>query len=438
MPSIVALGLGLFVGIVANQTQWPLLLVFQDVLQPIGQLWLRALQMTIFPLVVVNMIVAILRTSGTASFGRLTVTTLLMFVLFLVAVSTFSITVGSVVVGLVPVDPNAGQALASISDQAAALAGRASQQTSLGQWLTSLIPTNPFNALSEGHLLPVLIFTALFAMALTKASAENREVAERFFQGACEAMFVLVGWILAWTPIGVFALTAVVATGLGTGAITILVQYLVLLAGFISGTTLLLYPVTSALGGVSMGRFGQGVLPAQIVAASTRSSLASLPALLDGARTRLGLAPGVANLTLPLCASVFKVNRAVTPVMKVLIITHLFSIDVSLGQLVTFVATVIIMSFSTVGIPMGGGTMKTLPAYLAAGVPLEAYVLTRAVESFADIFMTLLNVTGHMSVTVILNRLFGRSFERGVEVMPDTLNELTGDRAHTVQDERKA
>ena len=72
------------------------------------------------------------------------------------------------------------------------------------------------------------------------------------------------------------------------------------------------------------------------------------------------------------------------------------------------------MSFSSLGIPLGGGGIRTLPAYLAAGVPIEALILFEAVEAIPDIFKTLLNVTGDMSVATIVNRLKLRLSRRGV------------------------
>lgn len=439
LPSLAALALGLATGIAAYQTQWPALLTLQELLQPIGQLWLRALRMTVFPLVIVNLIVAILNTADTRSFGRLSVATLLMFLLFLVAGGLFTMTAGGAVISLLPVDPNASEALASLSGRAAQIAGQAVEQPSFGAWVMELIPTNPFTAMADGQLLPVLVFTALFALALTKVSTENRVVAQRFFNALCETMLVLIGWILYVTPLGIFALASVIATGLGTGAVTALLQWLLLIVAFLVAGLVLLYPITSLLGGMSMSRFAQGVLPAQIVAAGTRSSLACLPALLDGARDRLGLTPGVANLTLPLSVSVFKINRTISSTLKLLAIAHMFGIDISTGQTITFIATVIILSFSAVGIPLGGGGMKTLPAYLAAGIPLEAYVLFRAVESIPDIFKTVLNVTGDMSVAVIANRWFAGSFRaqcaRALDE-PQSAAATSPDANIRVQDER--
>ena len=434
-PSLVALGLGLVVGIAAYQTGWAPLHGVLGLVDPVGQLWLRALQMTVFPLVILNLIVAILNSSDTGSFGRLSLGVLALFVLFLAAGGGLAMTAGAVVIRMLPIDPNAGQALASMSEQAAELASRTEVQPSFGAWLMELIPTNPFASLSEGQLLPVLVFTVLFAIALTKVTVENRQVAHRFFQAACEAMLVLVGWVLWVTPLGVFALTAVIASGLGASAVTALVQYVLVTVTFLIGATLLLYPITALLGGESIRRFGRTVLPAQIVAFSTRSSLASLPALLDAAKGRNDIVPGIANLALPLSVSVFKVNRTITSTLRLLLIAHVFGIDITLAQTVTFIVTIIVLSFSSLGIPLGGGGMKSLPAYIAAGVPLEAYILFRAVESIPDIFKTVLNVTCDMSVTVIANRWFRSEFEEQTEKGPAADTVVTA-HAVSVRDER--
>ncbi len=437
LPSVVALVAGLLLGILAHQTGWPLLLAFQDLLDPLGQLWLRALQMTVFPLVVLNLLMAILNSSGTTSFGRLGLGTLALFVMFLIAGAALTVTLGSAVIAFIPVDPAASDAIAMFSDRAAELTSGTREQPSFGAWIMSLIPKNPFAALAGGDLLPALVFTLLFGLALTKVETNNLKVATQFFQALCEAIMVLVKWILVFTPVGVFALTAVLATGLGTGALTTIVQYVVLTTGFLILATLLVYPVTTLFGGMSAARFARGVMPAQIVAFSTRSSLASLPALLEGSLDRLKLRPAIANLTLPLSVSVFKFNRSITSTLKLLLIAHIFSIDLSMAQILTFVVSVMLISFSAVGIPLGGGGMKTLPVYVAAGIPLEAYVLLQMAVAIPDIFKTVLNVTADMSVAVIADRWLNRDAAAARAGMPvDTEPVQTTDTLGIARDER--
>jgi Na+/H+-dicarboxylate symporter len=102
--------------------------------------------------------------------------------------------------------------------------------------------------------------------------------------------------------------------------------------------------------------------------------------------------------------SVFKVNRTISATVKLLFLSHVFGTPLSAPQIAAFVVTVIILSFSAVGVPGGGSAFKTLPAYLAAGVPIEGVVILETVDTIPDIFKTLLNVTGDMTAATVLTR----------------------------------
>jgi Na+/H+-dicarboxylate symporter len=155
---------------------------------------------------------------------------------------------------------------------------------------------------------------------------------------------------------------------------------------------------------VRLGDFARAAAPAQLVAASTRSSLASLPALVDGGTRALGLSEAATGFLLPLSVSTFKLNRTLSAVLKVLFLAHVFGIDIPPARMAAFIATVVILSFTALGVPGGGGAFKTLPAYLAAGVPLEGIIILEAADAIPDIFKTVLNVTGDLAVAVLLTR----------------------------------
>jgi proton glutamate symport protein len=168
--------------------------------------------------------------------------------------------------------------------------------------------------------------------------------------------------------------------------------------------TLLYYPLTAIFGRVRLRDFAYAVLPAQVMALSTSSSLASLPALVDGARDRLKLPESATGFVLPLCAALFKPNRTVSSTAKLLLLAHFFGVSLSAGAVVAFILTVVVLSFSTIGLPGGATAFKTLPAYVAVGIPVEALVIAEAVETIPDLFKTLLNVTANMSVATLLSR----------------------------------
>jgi Na+/H+-dicarboxylate symporter len=100
------------------------------------------------------------------------------------------------------------------------------------------------------------------------------------------------------------------------------------------------------------------------------------------------------------------VNRTVSSVAKLLFLAAAYGIDLSPGRMASFVALVVLLSFSTPGLP-SSGRMSALPAYLAAGVPLEGYLLLETVEVIPDVFKTLANVTADMSVAVVVRRFAG-------------------------------
>ncbi len=175
-------------------------------------------------------------------------------------------------------------------------------------------------------------------------------------------------------------------------------------------------------GRVSLARFARAVWQSQLVAVSTRSSLASLPTALDGAKRWLAAPDAATGFTLPLAVSVFKVNRTISSLAKLFFIAHLYDLNLDAPQIITFTLTIMLLSFSAPGIP-GGSPSTSLPAYLAVGTPIEAYILFEAVDAIPDIFKTLTNVTGNMTALVIVARL------AGYPAIGISAEELAGDKA---------
>jgi proton glutamate symport protein len=223
------------------------------------------------------------------------------------------------------------------------------------------------------------------------------------FQGLADAMLVVVGWILKALPLGVFALCLDFAYRSGMRATGVIAAWILIVSGVLVVVTLLLYPVSTIFGRVSTARFARAVAPAQLVAVSTRSSLASLPALVRGGQRHLTLPSSATGLVLPLCVTAFKLDCGVGPVVQLLFLAHVFRVPLGLGQIASFFLIQLILSFSAAGIP-SMGSLRSIPAYLAVGIPIEAIFILNAVETIPDIFKTLLNVTGDMSAAAILSR----------------------------------
>jgi len=403
--SLVTLALGLGLGALGHRSESGLFAILGSILEPLGRLWLAGLQMTVLPLVVVYLLAAIIGAAGDDSLGGLGGRAVALFIGLLILAAAFTLILTPPVIAAAAPEPGAFAALqASSTVPQAARDAAIAKATNLGDWVGTLLPTNLFEAARRGDVLSLLLFSVLLALAIRQLPHEQRLPLQRAAEALTTALMTLVRWFLAATPIGVFALSYALGRDTGYAAVGVLGGLVLLQCGLMTGFTLLLYPISAFAGRVSIAQFARAVAPAQLVALSTRSSIASLPAMIEGGTKHLGLPASATSFVLPLTVSLFKVNRTISSTSKLLFLAHVYGVPLSATTIATFVATVVVMSFSSAGLPGGGSAFKTLPAYIAAGLPIEGIVIAEAVETIPDIFKTVLNVTGDMSAATLLSR----------------------------------
>jgi Na+/H+-dicarboxylate symporter len=396
---ILALLLGLLLG--ASLPHWPQTAdAVLAVLDPLGTLWLNALRMTVLPLVVALLITGIGCPVQSAGAG-LTARAMGYFVALLAAAALLSALLSTLFLYLWPVAAGSAAAL-----RAGAAAGHAvlPPLPGLGQWLVGLIPANPFEAAATGAMLPLVVFALLFGFAAARIEPGRRALLLEFFHAIAETLFVLVRGVLWTAPVGVFALTLGVGYRGGFNAAGAIGHYLVLSCGLSIVLTLLLYPVAMVGGRLSLRQFMRAAAPAQVVAFSTQSSLAALPAMLAG-MAQLPGREAAANVVLPLAVSLFRITSPLVNLGIVLFIAHVYGIPIGAGAMAAGVLLAVVTSWSVVGLPSQITFFNTtVPMSLAMGVPLELLPLLLAVEVLTDIFRTVGNVTADLVVTAILTR----------------------------------
>jgi Na+/H+-dicarboxylate symporter len=395
----IGLVLGLVVGLViAPATSGPLK-GFVTALDAIGAIWVNAIRMTVIPLVVSLLIATIARERDLGDVGRLGGRALAIFTILLTAIAAIGVIAGPPLLSLIRIDPASAASLRGSSTTHVA----GVQLPTFTSWLVGLVPANPIKAAADGAMLPLIVFAVLFAAGLSRTSPELRTAGGEFFRGVADAMLVIVKWVLALAPIGVFALAVPLAIKVGAGIAGAVGLYLAVHCGLLVIAGLMLYGIVALFGNVSLPKFARAVLPAQVVAFSTRSSLASLPAMIEGAERVLGLPPKIASFALPFGVSLLRANTGTSWVVSALFIAKLYGIDLSLGQILVFAVTSVAMSFSVPGIP-SGGLFIIAPAFLNAGLPIEGVGILIALDSIPDIFKTSVNVTAHMTATTLLAR----------------------------------
>jgi Na+/H+-dicarboxylate symporter len=395
----IGLVLGLAVGIAISLTSSSALRSFAGALEPIGTIWVNAIRMTVIPLVVSLLIATIADEKDLAAVGRLGGRAVAIFVVLLSGCALLGFLAGPPLFTLLNID-----AASAASLRGTATAGASTVQLpTFASWLVGLIPANPIKAAADGAMLPLIIFAVLFAAALARTPAEFRLPAVSFFRGIADAMLVIVGWVLAAAPIGVFALAVTLAVRVGVGVAGAVGFYLVVHSGLLIVAGLFLYVIVRVAAGVPVSRFARALFPAQVVAVSTRSSVASLPAMIDGAERVLRLPTQITSFALPFGVSIFRLNQGVSWIVAALFIGKLYGIHLTVAQLALLAAASVAMSFSVPGIP-SGGLFVIAPFFMTVGLPIEGIGILIALDVIPDLFKTLLNVTGHMTATVLLAR----------------------------------
>jgi proton glutamate symport protein len=372
------------------------------VVEAFGGLWLNALRMTVVPLVVSLLITGIASVTDTARTGGLVLRAVILFTVLILFAAVFAVIATESWLALWPLDPAAAQSfVAGIGDQAVAIG----EPPTFASWLQGLAPTNPVTAAANDNILSLVVFAIFFAFAVTQLTPDLRAPIVAFFRGVSEAMIVIVGWVLLAGPIGVFALALGVGLHAGFAAAGVLAQYVAIVTGVLAASTVLAWIIAVTLGGQSIGRFTAAATPVWAIAASTQSSLASLPAMLDAALRGLQIPARVADVILPLAVAVFRFTSPVGNLAVCFFVAHLYGIEPSLMQIIGAIFVSYAVSIAAVGLPGQVSFIASIaPICIALGVPTEVLGILIAVEVIPDIFRTLGNVTGDLAATSILAR----------------------------------
>lgn len=401
---VTALAAGLVAGGIIASVDSPALSSAAAYVEPVGTLWVNALRMTVIPMVVSLLIVGVASVTDFRVVGRLGGRALLIMLVILIAAGIFSGLVSRPVLSRLRIDPaGAAELRARAAEGAGQTTERIRQLPSASQRLTELVPVNPIRAAADGAMLPLIVFTLAFAVALGRVRGDLRVEAVALFQAIADAMLIIVGWIFRVAPIGVFALALTVAIRLGFGASRAIAVFVILFSAILFAFTLVLYPVASILGRVSLKQFARAAAPAQAVGFSSRSSFAALPAMITGASGALGVPAAVTGFVLPFAVAVFRLSTPLGWMVSVMFLGRLYGVDLDLTQLASLLVTSILLSYSVPGIP-SGSLFLLAPVLVSLGLPAEGVGILIAVDAIPDLFKTTVNVTGHMTVVTALGR----------------------------------
>jgi Na+/H+-dicarboxylate symporter len=406
--AILALVAGLLVGMAAHQ--WPTHLadLVIGLLEPIGTMWLSALQMLVLPLMISMLLVAIGR-AGHGQAGRMGFASVSLFVIFLAVASLLTVIIGVALLEWFPVGEETRAAFqlnhATVTSSSVPPAGDATPPN-IRDWFVGIIPTNLLLAATSGNLMSLIVASVLFGAALRYVTEKKREVLLSGLDAITEWCLALAGLLFRLLPLAVFILTMNSTAASGSELASGLSYYIILVCALLVLATLILYPITARYGAIPLQQFASAAWPVQLLAFSTRSSVACLPAMESASKTTLGLRAGVPEFVLPLAVSSFKLNMGVSAIFQLVFLLHLYGIQPDPVSYAVAVIAVAAQSVVTPGLP-SGAIWTTTPLYLSLGIPLEGIVLINVVDTIPDLFQTTANVTADLSVAAIVSNNSG-------------------------------
>lgn len=403
---LIALVAGLSVGVFISWNQGDWLLTGVSWVEPIGTLWVNGIRMTVIPLVVSLLVTGLASTSAGRA-ARIGGRTLAVFV----ALVTFSALVAAILapplLSLASFDANAFAALRETTS------ATQMELPPFRDWIVGLLPSNPVRAAADGTMLPLVVFSVIFAMAITRLETRHKQTLVDFFEAITRTMIVVIEWILMVAPVGVFCLVVPLAARTGADLVGAMGVFLLIACGLVLLVLVALYPVAVLIGRIPLGQFARAMVSPQTIGFSTRSSLASLPAQLDAANDDLKLPEQVTAIVLPVAVALLKYASPTARITGTFFIARLYGIELGVVEIAAITGAVAALSFYSPGLP-SSGLLIMAPIYIAFNLPMEGIGLLIALDVVVDMFITAANVTANVTVAVLIAR-FGDAGVVGTE-----------------------
>ena len=395
LNKLIAFGLflGLAVGLGAAMTGNPVLQALARESAPLGKIFINAIKMIVIPLVVSVIFASVARLGDPRKLGKIGGMTLVFYWIPL----TPAIVIGMAVMTF-------GLRFAPKIEMPTVEAAPIPKLQSITDFIVSLVPANPIAAAADGAILPLIVFTALLAAAAGTLAQERRERMIMAAEDMSEALIKLVWWVLYMAPIGIFGLIAPATALLGWGLIQSLGIFIVcVLVGLLLLIGLVFVPILFFVAKMKPSRFFKGTMGAVSVAFSTTSTAAAIPVSLEETTKNLGVSDTVADLLIPLGASMYRPGSALFQGAAIVFLAHIYNVPIAMGTAGAVILATFLVSLTVAPVP-SSSVVTMAPALDAIGVPVAGLAFMLGVDRIPDMMRTCVNVLGQISAAVLIDR----------------------------------
>ena len=388
--------LGLVVGLAAAATGNAFLVTIAEGSAPFGTLFMNAIRMVVIPLIAVVIFSSIARLGDPRKLGRIGGMTIAFYWLSLIP----AIAIGMAVTRF-------GLQFASDIDMPAADAASVPELPTFIDFIISLVPSNPFAAASSGAILPLIVFTALVAAAAGTLAPERRDRLVDIADDVGEALIKLVMWILYTAPVGVFGLAAPVTARLGWDLVQSLGIFIAcVFVGLLIFLVCITLPFTAFVARIGPTKFLGGAFGAMTVAVSTTSTAAAIPVSLEESKKNLKVSPTIADLVIPLGASMHRPGSALFQGSAIVFLAFLYDVPIPAAAIgAAFLATFLV-SLTVAPVP-SSGVVTLAPALDAVGIPIAGLAILLGIDRIPDMMRSAINLLSQISVAALVDRWTG-------------------------------
>lgn len=402
---VIALFLGILVGAVLHNQPEIRDDIVHNFLQPLGKIFINLIKMIVIPLVLSMLILGIANAGDSKSIGKLGFKTIVYFEI----ITTIAIIVGLVAANIFK--PGAGIDMSQLTTSDISQYQQTTQEVSqhahgLVNTVLSLIPSNIFSAMSDGHMLPIIFFAVIFGIGLGSLAKETKQPLIDVLKAISETMFKVTHMIMLFAPIGVFGLIAATVANFGFSSLVPLVKLALLVYGAIFFFIFIILGFVAKFCGFSIWTIIKILKDELILAYSTASSETVLPRMMEKMEA-YGAPKSITSFVVPIGYSFNLDGSTLYQSIAAIFIAQLYGIDLTITQQVVLVLTLMITSKGIAGVP-GVSFVVLLATLGSVGIPLEGLAFIAGIDRILDMARTVLNVIGNALAVLVISKWEGQ------------------------------
>ncbi|WP_213993694.1 glutamate/aspartate:proton symporter GltP [Sodalis sp. dw_96] len=368
-----------------------------NILTPAGDIFIHLIKMIVVPIVISTLIVGIAGVGDAKKLGKLGLKTLLYFE----AVTTLAIILGITLANVF--QPGLGIDMSSLAAVDISHYEQTAERVQSGDHglmgtLLSLIPQNIFAAMAHGDMLPIIFFSVLFGLGLAALPNETKTPLLNVFKAVAETMFNVTHMIMRYAPVGVFALIAVTVANFGFASLLPLAKLVLLVYAAIIFFALVILGGVARLCGLRIWTLIRILKEELILAYSTASSESVLPRIIEKMEA-YGAPRAITSFVVPTGYSFNLDGSTLYQSIAAIFIAQLYGVELSLGQEIVLVLTLMVTSKGIAGVP-GVSFVVLLATLGSVGIPLQGLAFIAGVDRILDMARTALNVVGNALAVV--------------------------------------